>query len=62
MPKYKVPVDRTVIKRIYIDVEAGDALEAEDKALDAAGDHDFVFGKDMDVKYESGTPEEITSG
>lgn len=41
MPKYKVNVCRTAYANRLIEVEAKDPKEAEEKALDIAGDFDY---------------------
>lgn len=50
MPKYQVNVTRIGYSCRTIEVEAKSEKDAEDKAIDEAGSHDF---SEHDSKYES---------
>ncbi|HWY35049.1 MAG TPA: hypothetical protein VNX68_10410 [Nitrosopumilaceae archaeon] len=53
--KYKVLVCRTVHQHLEIEVEAHDATEAKEKALDEAGEHEFPGEKDAEYTEQGVT-------
>lgn len=50
--KYSVTVRRTASYLLAFEVEAANEEEAQEKALEIAGDHNFSDGKESGVEYE----------
>ena len=65
MKTFNVQVARTSTRRMWIEVDAESALDAQQKAMDVAGDQDFMeFGESEpdyrveDVDYKDDVEEE----